>query len=119
MSAAGHGPEHGGAATYGGSFTKFIVVYACILGLAALQFLIAYSHLDKGQMFGRMTLVALAEAGLGIMFFMHLGSEKRNFAVCVAIITLFVLAAMQYSWTDSYRMEQGVPNSQYKTGTVQ
>jgi cytochrome c oxidase subunit IV len=116
---AAHGPEHGGAATYAGGLGKFIVVYLCILGLAGLQFLIAYSHLDKSQMFARMALIAIAEAGLGVMFFMHLASERRNFVVCVAVITLFVLAALQYSWTDSYRMELGVPNSQYKTGAVQ
>ena len=108
-----------GAASHTGGVGKFIIVYLCILGLAGLQFLVAYSHLDKSQMFSRMFLIAIAEAGLGIMFFMHLGSEKRNFVVSVAVITLFVLGAMQYSWTDSYRMEMGVPNAQYKTGTVQ
>lgn len=114
-----HGPEHGGAATYGGGIGKFIVVYLCILGLAGLQFVVGYSHLDRSHMFARMTLIAIAEAGLGVMFFMHLGSEKRNFVVFVAVITLFVLATLQYSWTDSYRMERGVPNSQYQTGAAQ
>lgn len=110
---------NGGAAQYTGSMGKFLVIYLCILGLAGLQFLIAYSHLDGSQMFGRMFAVALAEAGLAIMFFMHVGSEKRNFVFWLALVTFFVLLAMQYGWTDSFRMEIGVPNSQYKTGTVQ
>jgi hypothetical protein len=53
------------------------------------------------------------------MFFMHVGSERRNFVTWLAVITIFVLLAMQYSWTDSYRMELGVPGAQPKTGDVQ
>lgn len=110
---------NGGAAKFTGSMGKFLVIYVCILGLAALQFLIAYSHIDGSQMFGRMLAVALAEGGLAIMFFMHVGSEKRNFVFWLALVTFFVLLAMQYGWTDSYRMELGVPGAQPKTGTVQ
>ena len=113
-------PEiNGGAAKYTGSMGKFLIIYACILGLAALQFVIAYSNLDGGRMFSRMLSIAIAEAGLAIVFFMHVGSERRNFVTWLALVTLFVLLAMQYGWTDSFRMELGVPNSQYKTGAVQ
>ena len=90
-----------------------------ILIIAALQFVIAYSHLDGSQMFLRMLSLAIVEAGLAVMFFMHLASERRSFIWFVGIITVFVLMAMQYSWTDSYRMELGAPNANYKSGTVQ
>jgi cytochrome c oxidase subunit IV len=105
-----------GAAKYTGSLTKFLVVYACILILAGLQFVIAYQHIDGAEMFARMLAIAIIEGGLAVMFFMHLGSEKRAFVIFVAIFTLFVLAAMQYGWTDSFRMLLGsAPNSSYRT----
>ena len=110
---------NGGAAQYTGALSKFLIVYACILVLAALQFVIAYTAASTSQMFFRMFMVAIVEAGLAIMFFMHVGSERRNFVTWLAIITVFVLLAMQYSWTDSYRMEMGVPGAQPKTGVVQ
>jgi hypothetical protein len=66
---------------------KYIVIYLCILALAAFQFVIAYIHIDETAMFARMLLV--------------------------------VLLAMQYGWTDSYRMELGAPYSQPKSGVVQ
>ena len=110
---------NGGAAQYTGSMSKFLIVYACILVLAALQFVIAYTAGSTYQMFFRMAMVALIEAGLAIMFFMHIGSERRNFVTWLAIITIFVMLALQYSWTDSYRMELGVPGAQPKTGAVQ
>jgi caa(3)-type oxidase subunit IV len=98
------------------SMTRLLIVYFCILILAGLQFVIAYQHIDTWQMFGRMLAIAIVEAGLAVMFFMHLRSEKRGFVVFVAVFTLFVLAAMQYGWTDSFRMLTGsAPNSSYRT----
>lgn len=88
---------------------KDLVVYICILALAAVQFLIAYQHIDATQMFVRMLIVALVEAGLALLFFMHLWTEKRAFLWFTGIFTVFVLLAMQYGWTDSFRVSNGVP----------
>ncbi|HZQ21827.1 MAG TPA: cytochrome C oxidase subunit IV family protein [Terriglobales bacterium] len=107
------------AAQYVDTIGKYIAIYLCILVLAALQFYIAYQHIDGSQKFARMFFVAFAEAGLAVMFFMHLWAEKRGFLLFVAIFTIFVTLAMQYSWPDSYRMELGAPNSQPKAGAVQ
>lgn len=107
------------AARYTDTFAKYIVIYLCILGLAALQFVVAYSHVDGEEMFARMLFVAIAEAGLALLFFMHLWAERRDFLLFVVIFTGFVLLAMQYGWTDSYRMEVGAPYSQPKAGVVQ
>jgi heme/copper-type cytochrome/quinol oxidase subunit 4 len=60
-------------------------------------------------MFVRMLIVALVEAGLALLFFMHLWSEKRAFMWSAGIITVFVLLAMQYGWTDSFRLVNGAP----------
>ena len=64
-----------------GGIGKYLVVYVAILILAGLQFVIAYQHIDGAQMFARMFFVAVLEAGLALMFFMHLWAEKRGFAV--------------------------------------
>ena len=90
---------------------KELAVYVCLLALAGLQFVIAYQHIDASQMFLRMLAVAVVEAGLAVMFFMHLWAEKRGFVLFVLIFTVFVLLAMQYGWTDSSRMMTGVPFS--------
>lgn len=96
-----------------------LVIYICILALAAIQFVIAYQNIDGTQMFVRMLIVALVEAGLALLFFMHLWAEKRVLMWAAGIFTVFVLLAMQYGWTDSYRMEVGAPYSQPKAGAVQ
>jgi heme/copper-type cytochrome/quinol oxidase subunit 4 len=90
---------------------KDIVVYVCLLALAGLQFLLAYQNVDATQMMWRMLGVAVIEAGLAVMFFMHLGTEKRGFAIFVLVFTISVLLTMQYGWTDSTRMVIGAPFS--------
>ena len=109
---------HEPAARFVDPIGRYVAIYVCLLILAALQFVIAYSHLDTSAMFARMLFVAVAEAGLALMFFMHLWAEKRGFFLFVVIFTGFVLLAMQYGWTDSNRMEVGAPYSQPKTGVV-
>jgi len=101
--------QGGGVAPYAEKLGKYLVVYVCILVLAGLQFVIAYQHVGVTLMIFRMFGIAVIEAGLAIIFFMHLGSENRVFVTWVAIVSLFVLAALQYGWTDSYRMERNAP----------
>jgi caa(3)-type oxidase subunit IV len=88
---------------------KDVGVYVCLLALAGLQFVIAYQNIDASQMLVRMLVVAIVEAGLAVMFFMHLWAEKRGFLLFVAVFSIFVLLTMQYGWTDSFRMLVGVP----------
>src|SRR3981081_1162460 len=94
-----------------GGIGKYLVVYVAILILAGLQFVIAYQHIDGAQMFARMLLIALAEAGFALVFFMDRWEEKRGLLLFVAIFTIFVIAAMQYGWPDSFRMLVGAPGA--------
>jgi heme/copper-type cytochrome/quinol oxidase subunit 4 len=87
---------------------KDLVVYFCILALAAIQFVIAYQDISASQMFVRMLIVAIIEAALALLFFMHLW-ENRGLKWFVVIFTVAVMLGMQYGWTDSFRLIDGVP----------
>ena len=88
---------------------KYVVVYVCILVIATLQFVVAYSNIDSSQMLTRMLILAIIEAALAVLFFMHLWVESRGLLWFVVIFTVFVLLAMQYGWTDSFRLLGGAP----------
>jgi caa(3)-type oxidase subunit IV len=94
-----------------GGIGKDLTVYICLLALAGLQFVIAYQNINASQMFVRMLVVAVVEAGLAVLFFMHLWTEKRGFMLFVLVFTIFVLLGMQFGWTDSSRMLVGAPFS--------
>lgn len=87
---------------------KDLIVYVCLLALAGLQFVIAHQAISPSQMFTRMLVVAILEASLALLFFMHL-SDNRGLLWFVVIFNVFVLLAMQYGWTDSFRLSSGVP----------
>jgi heme/copper-type cytochrome/quinol oxidase subunit 4 len=87
---------------------KDLVIYVCLLALAGFQFVIAYQNIDVSQMFVRMLCVAIVEAGLALLFFMHLW-ENRGLMWFVLIFTVAVILGMQYGWTDSFRLINGVP----------
>ena len=85
------------------------MVYVCILLIAALQFVVAYSDISGPQKFARMLVLAVVEATLAILFFMHLWMESRSLLWFVLIFTGFALFGMQYGWTDSFRLVSGAP----------
>jgi caa(3)-type oxidase subunit IV len=87
---------------------KYVVVYLCILAIAVLQFVIAYSNITAGQMFARMLFLALIEASLALLFFMHL-ADNRGLKWFVVVFTVAVVLGMQYGWTDSFRLLDGAP----------
>jgi len=86
---------------------KDVGVYICILVLAGIQFVIAYQDISASQMFVRMLIVAIVEAALALLFFMHLW-ENRGLKWFVLIFTVAVILGMQYGWTDSFRISEGV-----------
>ncbi len=88
----------------GGGLRTYVVVYVCLLALAGVQIALAYSHAAGSQLFLRMLSVALVQAGLALMFFMHLRSERRSLLLSLGISTIFVLAMMNMIWSDSFRL---------------
>lgn len=90
------------------SIQRYLTVYVVMLLIAAMQFVVAYSSVSTSHMLTRMLFLAMIEATLALLYFMHL-SENRGLLWFVLIFTVFVLLAMQYGWTDSFRISNGVP----------
>jgi heme/copper-type cytochrome/quinol oxidase subunit 4 len=88
---------------------KYLVIYICMLLITAIELLIAYQHPSGGQLLVSMLLLAFIGALLGVLYFMGLGSENHSAIVAFAVFTLFVLATINYGWTDSFRLLLGVP----------
>jgi heme/copper-type cytochrome/quinol oxidase subunit 4 len=87
---------------------KYLAAYLVILVIAALQFVIAYSNISPAQMFARMMILAIVEAALALLFFMHL-ADNRGLLWFVVVFTVAVILGMQYGWPDSFRLSGGVP----------
>ena len=86
-----------------GSLKTDIIVYAAILALSVLQIVLAY-HFKGSQLLIRMLVVALIQASLGVMYFMHLLDERRNLRLALIPSTIFVILMMNMIWSDSFRL---------------
>jgi caa(3)-type oxidase subunit IV len=87
-----------------GGLTTYLVVYVCILAIAGLQVLLAYQHTEGMQQLARMLGLAVIQAGLGVIFFMHMRQERRSLVLALIPVTIFVLLMMNMIWSDSYRL---------------
>jgi caa(3)-type oxidase subunit IV len=81
-----------------------VVVYLCILALAGVQVALAYQNALGAQLLVRMLAVALIQAGLGVMYFMHLRDEQRNLQLALIPAIIFVMLMMNMIWSDSFRL---------------
>jgi caa(3)-type oxidase subunit IV len=93
----------------GGALKTDIVVYFCILTLAGAQIVLAYQHAQGGQLLVRLLVVAVIQAALGVMYFMHLRDEQRNLRLALIPVTVFVILMMNMIWSDSFRLEHMHP----------
>ena len=94
--------------TQGSGVGVYLAVYVVILLIAGLQILLAYQQVDTSRTLLRMLSLAIIQAGLAVLFFMHMRSERRLLAMTLIPITIFVLLMMNMIWTDSFRILHSV-----------
>jgi caa(3)-type oxidase subunit IV len=92
------------SATAKDSLKTDIIVYISILALSGLQVMLAYQHAEGSRLLVRMLAVALIQAGLGVMYFMHLRDEQRSLRLALIPATIFVMLMMNMIWSDSFRL---------------
>jgi cytochrome c oxidase subunit IV len=88
----------------GSGIKKYVAVYLALLVITALQFVIGYQNIEGSTLVVRMLTFAIIETILVVLFLMNLGFEKRVFVKFIVFFMLFVLATMNYVWTDSFRL---------------
>jgi caa(3)-type oxidase subunit IV len=81
-----------------------LTVYFVILALFGVQIALAYQNAQGAQLLVRMLAVALVQAALGVMYFMHLRNEQRNLRLALIPATIFVMLMMNMIWSDSFRL---------------
>ncbi len=81
-----------------------LAAYVSILVIAVLQVVLAYHSAAGEHLMVHMLVLALAQAGVAVAYFMHLRAEKRVLVLALIPTTIFVLLMMNMIWTDSYRL---------------
>jgi heme/copper-type cytochrome/quinol oxidase subunit 4 len=77
------------------------VVYVFIMTMAVFQVLFAF---EAGPSLPLMLMLAVLQASLAVMYFMHLGQERPSLVLALIPYTIFIFFMMNMIWSDSVRL---------------
>ena len=100
------------AAASGNVIRKYLPVYFVLLAIFFVEVFLSFQHFSTGGLVAILLFLALCSAALGLMYFMHLGSEHRNLFLSLIPVTIFVLLMMNMFWSDSVRLLHMRPGAQ-------
>jgi heme/copper-type cytochrome/quinol oxidase subunit 4 len=92
------------ASASGNVIRKYLPVYFVLLGLFLVEVFLAFQKLPIVTLVVILLVLALCSAALGLMYFMHLATERRSLFLSLIPVTIFVLLMMNVIWTDSLRL---------------
>jgi cytochrome c oxidase subunit IV len=90
--------------TTGPGMRLYVLIWLALLATVAVEVLLAYAHLPSGTLVAALLALAVVEAGLGVMYFMHLRYERRILVWCLIPTLVFVFVMMNHIWRDAARM---------------
>jgi len=82
----------------------YIAVWIGLLLLVGAEVALTYARLPTKTLLSALLALALVEAGLGLMYFMHLKYERRALFWSLIPALIFVLIMMNQFWSDAHRL---------------
>jgi cytochrome c oxidase subunit 4 len=82
----------------------YVAVWLGLLLIVAAEVALTYAGLSTRTLLAALLVLALVEAGLGLMYFMHLKYERRILFWSLIPALIFVFLMMNQFWSDAYRL---------------
>jgi cytochrome c oxidase subunit IV len=86
------------------SMTAYIGIWVGLLAIVGIEVAITYQHPATKDLLAGLLILAFIEAGIGLLYFMHMRYERKILFWTIVPITLFVLFMMDHLWADAFRM---------------
>ncbi len=83
---------------------KYLPVYFILLLIPAIEVFLAYRNFAIPTLVVFFLVLSISGATLGVMYFMHLGDERRSLFLTLIPALIFVLLLMNVIWSDSLRL---------------
>jgi len=83
---------------------RYVVVWLALLAIVAVEVVVTLAHPPTGLLLAGLLLLALIEAGLGLLYFMHLKYERRIFMWSVILAVVIAVVLMDHFWLDAFRL---------------
>jgi cytochrome c oxidase subunit 4 len=82
----------------------YVVVWLGLILIVAVEVSVTYAHLPGEGLLAALLALAIIEAGIGVMYFMHLRYERRVLFWCLIPTLVFVLIMLNHLWRDAHRL---------------
>ena len=83
---------------------RYVVVWFALLAIVAVEVVVTLAHPPTGLLLAGLLLLALIEAVLGLLYFMHLKYERRSFMWSVILAVVIAVVLMDHFWLDAFRL---------------
>jgi caa(3)-type oxidase subunit IV len=86
------------------STNVYVAIWMGMIAIVALEVALTYAHLPSTVLLAALLVLALVEAAIGIMYFMHVKYESAILRWWAVPTLVFVLLMMNQIWPDAYRV---------------
>ena len=83
---------------------EYIAIWVGLLCIVGIEAFLTSMNLSTHGLLVSLLVLAFIEAGIGLLYFMHLRYEKPNLFWSLVPAVIFVLFMMNHIWPDAYRM---------------
>ena len=94
----------GESAANGPRLGVYVAVWICLLGIVAIEVALTRAGIPSDTLVLALLALAVLEAAIGVMYFMHLKYERRLLFWCLIPALIFVLVMMNQFWADAHRL---------------
>jgi heme/copper-type cytochrome/quinol oxidase subunit 4 len=84
--------------------TGYISIWVGLLCIVGIETFLTTLHISTHRLLAALLLLAFIEAGIALLYFMHLKFEKPNLFWSLVPAVIFVLFMMNHIWPDAYRV---------------
>jgi cytochrome c oxidase subunit IV len=82
----------------------YAALWLGMIAIVGVEVALTFAGLPTGSLLAALLSLAVIEAGLGVMYFMHLKYERRALFWSLIPTLVFVLVMMNHLWPDAHRL---------------
>jgi cytochrome c oxidase subunit IV len=89
---------------YGSTMKGYLAIWIGLICIVGIEVFLTYRDLSSGKLLACLLVLAFIEAGIAVLYFMHLKYEKPSLFWSLIPAVIFVLFMMNHVWPDAYRL---------------
>jgi len=82
----------------------YVMVWVGLVLIVGVEVALTMAHLPTNTLLAALLSLAVLEAGLGVMYFMHMKYERPVLFWSLIPMLVFVLVMMNHLWADAHRL---------------